>query len=289
MEPEARWFTSQRLRLRYWVWGDETKPPMILVHGTRDHARSWDRTAEMLADRYTVYAPDLRGHGDSDATIGGAYSIPEYLVDLHALTRAIGRGPYSLLGHSVGGSVCVLYAAAFPEDVKRVVTLEGLGSDWRPAKPPGEQLREWVLTSRGFEGRTPRTFASLEEAAERMREANPHLAPELAGHLAAHGTKELPDGSVGWKFDVYSRSDFPLPFGMEQARPFWREVRCPVLLLWSEEGWSAEFEASGALREFADAEGIMVRDAGHHLHHDQFETFMGHVEAFLTRTDSGRR
>ena len=57
MEPESRWYTSQRLKLHYLVWGDEAKPPLILVHGTRDHARSWDRVAQALIDRFCVYAP----------------------------------------------------------------------------------------------------------------------------------------------------------------------------------------------------------------------------------------
>src|SRR5689334_5849786 len=45
MEPEQRFFTSQRLRLSYWVWGDERRPPVVLVHGGRDHARNWDAVA----------------------------------------------------------------------------------------------------------------------------------------------------------------------------------------------------------------------------------------------------
>ena len=85
MTPESRYYTSQRLNLHYLVWGDESKPPLILVHGTRDHARSWDRVAEALVDRYCVYVPDLRGHGDSEWAIGGDYSIIDYALDIHAL------------------------------------------------------------------------------------------------------------------------------------------------------------------------------------------------------------
>ena len=85
MEPESRYVTSQRVQLHYVVWGEADKPPLILLHGGRDHARSWDRTALALIDRYQVFAVDLRGHGDSDWALGGNYSIIDYALDLHAV------------------------------------------------------------------------------------------------------------------------------------------------------------------------------------------------------------
>ena len=64
-QREQHFYDSQRLRLAYWAWGSPANPPLICLHGGRDHARSWDRIAEVLSDSYYVVAPDLRGHGDS--------------------------------------------------------------------------------------------------------------------------------------------------------------------------------------------------------------------------------
>ena len=83
-EPESRYYTSQRLRLHYVVWGQAERPPVVLVHGGRDHARNWDRVAQALLDDYCVYAVDLRGHGNSDWAIGDQYSLPEMTADLSA-------------------------------------------------------------------------------------------------------------------------------------------------------------------------------------------------------------
>jgi pimeloyl-ACP methyl ester carboxylesterase len=105
MEPVSRWYTSQRLRLHYVVWGDERKPPVLLVHGGRDHARNWDDVAEALVDEYAVYAVDLRGHGDSDWAVGGMYSMPEYTADIAAFVDQLDRGPLPLIGHSLGGGI----------------------------------------------------------------------------------------------------------------------------------------------------------------------------------------
>ncbi|MGA3002432.1 MAG: alpha/beta fold hydrolase, partial [Acetobacteraceae bacterium] len=63
--PTSRIYFSQRLRLHYVDWGNPDAPPLLLVHGGRDHCRNWDWVATALQDEYHVIAPDLRGHGDS--------------------------------------------------------------------------------------------------------------------------------------------------------------------------------------------------------------------------------
>ena len=87
--PQSRFFVSQGLRLHYADWGNETAAPILLVHGGRDHCRSWDKIARALQRHFHVLAPDLRGHGDSDWTKGGSYALTEYVYDLSRLVRHI--------------------------------------------------------------------------------------------------------------------------------------------------------------------------------------------------------
>src|SRR5947209_18151539 len=63
--PTSHTYFSQRLRLHYVDWGNPAKPPLLLVHGGRDHCRNWDWVAGALHQDWHVLAPDLRGHGDS--------------------------------------------------------------------------------------------------------------------------------------------------------------------------------------------------------------------------------
>lgn len=280
MEPVSRYFTSQRLELHYLVWGDEAKPPIILVHGTRDHARSWQRTAEALADRYCVYAPDLRGHGDSAWAIGGNYSIIDYALDLHALGEAIGREPYTIVGHSLGGGVSLQYAGTFPEKVSRLVTIEGLGRIWeRERRPAHERMRAWIESMHRLEGRTLHIYPTIEAATARMREVNRHLSPELAHFLTEHGVRRA-EGGFTWKFDNYTHAGSPYEFNMEDARDLWNQITCPMLILWGKESWGSR-PVKMDLSAFHNYRAVEIDDAGHWLHHDQFETFMGHVNAFL--------
>src|SRR3954469_25997225 len=83
--PTSRIFFSQRLRLHYVDWGNADAPPLLLVHGGRDHCRNWDWLAEELGRDWHIIAPDLRGHGDSQWSQDGTYMMAGYIYDLAQL------------------------------------------------------------------------------------------------------------------------------------------------------------------------------------------------------------
>ena len=158
--PASQIYFSQRLRLHYVDWGNPTAPPLILVHGGRDHCRSWDWVALALKDRYHVIAPDLRGHGDSEWVNGSGYSMIDYVYDLAQLVRQKHLAPVTLLGHSLGGRVCLEYAGIYPERVARLIAIEGLGpsrriTDTHSAVPAHQRMSEWISDTHRFAGRLP--------------------------------------------------------------------------------------------------------------------------------------
>ena len=81
-QPWQHFYNSQRLKLSYWSWGSDENPPLILLHGGRDHARTWDRIAAEFSSNYWVLAPDLRGHGDSEWARGSYYATVDHVLDL---------------------------------------------------------------------------------------------------------------------------------------------------------------------------------------------------------------
>ena len=83
--PTSHVYFSQRLRLHYVDWGNDDAPPLLLVHGGRDHCRTWDWVAQAFREDYHVIAPDLRGHGDSQWVIGAQYAIIDYVYDMATL------------------------------------------------------------------------------------------------------------------------------------------------------------------------------------------------------------
>jgi len=280
-EPTSRYYWSQRLKLHYVVWGDESAPPLLLIHGNRDHARTWDQVAVQLKREYCVYAVDLRGHGDSQWSVGSQYSLPEFVLDVAMLGRELNRNPLTVIGHSLGGAVALEYTGVFPQFVKKVVAVEGLGPPLREPVSASARMRSWIGQMQEFDTRKPRRYASLEDATTRMLEENPHLSGEMARHLTLHGMRPNDDGTLSWKFDNYVRLHSPYEFNIAEAREIWNQIRCPALLIRGSESWASDPEQDGKATAFHNYQSVQVKDAGHWVHHDQLAVFMDVVWDFL--------
>ena len=117
----------------------------------------------------------------------------------------------TIVAHSLGGNICLRYAGIYPEKVRKLVAIEGLGPSpkviaERGKKPMAERMRDWVDEQRKLSGRLPRRYPTIEDAFKRMQEENKHLSPEQARHLTQHGVNQNEDGTYSWKFDNYVRA-----------------------------------------------------------------------------------
>jgi pimeloyl-ACP methyl ester carboxylesterase len=93
--------TGKAYRFHYRAWG-EPSLPLLLLHGFSEQGRSYDTLAADLSDRYYVLALDQRGHGESDWT--DSYRWQAFVDDVGAFIAALGIGPVTLVGHSMGGT-----------------------------------------------------------------------------------------------------------------------------------------------------------------------------------------
>jgi pimeloyl-ACP methyl ester carboxylesterase len=284
--PISNSFISQRLRLNYVDWGNPEAPPLLLVHGGRDHCRSWDWVAEELRQDWHVIAPDLRGHGDSAWSPDGNYDMAPFVYDLAQLVHQLNLAPVTIVAHSMGGNIAVRYTGLYPENVRKLVCIEGLGFSpeaqaERDAIGVGQRFRKWIEDKRGAAGRTPKRYATLEAALERMKTENSYLSDEQARHLTLHGVSRNEDGTWSWKFDNYLNiwSVFDLP--QRELEHIWQAITCPVLLLYGANSWASNPEKDGRAKHFKTADVIEFENAGHWLHHDQFDRFMGELRRFL--------
>ena len=281
--PTSHYFYSQRLKLHYVDWGNHGMPTLVLVHGGRDHSRSWDWVAQALRRDWHVVAPDLRGHGDSQWSIGGNYSMIDYTLDLAQLLEAVDRLPVTIIGHSLGGAISLQYAGCFPGQVQKVVAIEGLGPPpgMLEESPAPKRMRDWIAEMQKLARRHPRRYATLDEAVTRMQSANPNLNVEQARHLTVHGCYRAADGMWLWKFDNFVRSASPYLFNMAEARQIWAEIICPVLLLRGADSWAGDPLTDGRGEVFRNSTVVNVERAGHWVHHDQLGIFLEAVGKFL--------
>lgn len=284
--PTSRSYHSQRLRLHYVDWGNEGAPPLLLLHGTRDHCRNWDWVAERLRREWHVIAPDLRGHGDSQFSPDGGYTMSAYIYDLAQLVHQQKLAPLTLVGHSLGGNIALRYAGIYPENVRKLVAIEGLGPSPKvqaeqAKRGIAERMRGWIEEVRGLSARLPRRYASLDEALRRMREENRHLSADQALHLTRHGVTQNEDGTYSWKFDNYVRAWPPYDMTREEIEELWSRIACPTLLVYGDESWASNPRADGRAARFADARVVSFARAGHWVHHDRLDDFMAALTEFL--------
>jgi pimeloyl-ACP methyl ester carboxylesterase len=284
--PTSNSFISQRLRLHYVDWGNPDAPPLILQHGGRDHCRSWDWVAEELRHDWHVIAPDLRGHGDSAWSPAGNYDMAGYVYDMAQLIHQLGLAPVTIVAHSLGGNIATRYTGLYPDNVRKLVSIEGLGPSpkvlaERDAKPIGDRFRKWIEDKRSAAGRIPKRYPTLDSALDRMMAENSYLTPEQARHLTIHGISRNEDGSWTWKFDNYLNvwPIFDLP--QEEIEALWQAIICPVLMLYGADSWASNPTKDGRAAHFPDARIVEFENAGHWLHHDQFDRFMGELKGFL--------
>ncbi len=103
---------------------------IVLVHGITGSSRTWEDVIPRLAERHTVIAPDLLGHGES-AKPRGDYSLGAYASGVRDLMVSLGHERATFVGHSLGGGVVMQLAYQFPERTERLVLVDsgGLGRE----------------------------------------------------------------------------------------------------------------------------------------------------------------
>jgi pimeloyl-ACP methyl ester carboxylesterase len=284
--PTSRHFISQRLRMHYVDWGNPGAPPLLLVHGGRDHCRNWDWVAQAMRRDWHVICPDLRGHGDSQWSPDGNYSMSAYIYDLAQLIHQQNLAPVTIVSHSLGGNICLRYTGIYPDKVRKLVAIEGLGPSpkmlaERRTKPMAERMTAWIEEQRTLSGRLPRRYPTIEDAFARMQAENKHLSAEQARHLTQQGVNQNEDGTYSWKFDNYVRMNPPYDMTYGDIETLWARIACPTLLVYGKESWASNPERDGRLDHFKTAKVVEFENAGHWVHHDRLDAFVDTVRGFI--------
>jgi pimeloyl-ACP methyl ester carboxylesterase len=254
-------------------------PPLLLVHGIGDSSATWSPVLRLLAERYTVIAPDLLGHGSSDKPRAD-YAVAAYACGMRDLLSVLDVDRATIVGHSLGGGIAMQFAYQFPERCERLVLVNsaGIGRDVHPL------LR---LASGPVAAETGLALATSMPVRSVVRLA----APLIRAGLGLGGDFEYVLERYQGLTNPTARKAFlrTLRAGVDlRGQVITMLDRCyltagmPTLIMWGardqvipvKHALVAHQAMPGSLLEIFD-------EAGHFPHHDEPERFTKTIEAFL--------
>lgn len=268
--PRDLFFGSDGRSLHGLDWRGEGKQPLLLLHGPRDCARSWDIFAQDMRPDHHVVALDSCGHGDSGWAADGHYAFADDVADVGSAVDHLGFSEMVLVGHSEGGRYALTYAAEHPSRVSALVVLD-IDPD-----PMNSQMERDFDAYRA----EPTVWDSIDAVVEKLRQRQTYTSDEVLQHQAKCLTRQRSDGKLVWKSDPRAIDD--------RARPdlwdFWRRISCPTLILRGRQSTHLTHETAVKMREALP--GSMVRlaelDGGGHWFYQDFPgAFHSTVRWFL--------
>ena len=274
VKPQDKMVTANGLNLHYLDWGTVGKPVVLLLHGVRGHAHSWDDVSAALCQDFHILALDQRGRGDSDWAPGGDYSLDAFVADLAGFCEAVGLESFVLFGHSMGGRNSIAFAARYSKKVEKLVIVD-VGPVIEPAG--GARVKQQL-------GEQPEEFDSFEAVVAYRSKQDRFASDAVIRRRLQYESKELPNGKFGWRYDLAIREQFRQGT-MAPAVDLWPELRkisCPTLVVRGPHTDILSVETAQQMLEIlAQGQLVEAQQAGHMVFEDNPEGFMAAVSSFL--------
>jgi pimeloyl-ACP methyl ester carboxylesterase len=234
--------------------------PLVVIHGGGCDARTWLSNIELLAEKYTVYAPDLPGYGGSQR-IEGHYYIPELAQFIEDFTSQLGLQKFYLVGHSLGGGIALNFALMFPEKIRKLVLISSLCL--------GREVAFWlrVFTIPGIVKNFGKTLTAVTRG---IKQAMAYLNP-------ASLIMEMTPAAVmiGGSVTTWHSQTLVL----EKRLP---EVKMPTLLVWGgRDPVVPVMQAYRAAKVIPDCRIEVFKKRGHNVHREELQGFSAILTHFL--------
>jgi pimeloyl-ACP methyl ester carboxylesterase len=254
------------IRVRLVTGTDETKPPLLMLHGIYDRAEGWLPVADALARNFWLIMPDLRGHHQSEWPDRG-YQFSDYAADAAGVLDALKIDTAIVLGHSLGALITMVLAGESPDRVRSVVLED-------PPSQRSEDTRTWLGALLTAKNGTP------EQTYVAMQGMHPEK-DENEWRREADWLRNTADGPFLALAEPASTE--PDSFATTIDR-----ISGPVLLMQADPRRGAALSTEDARRATIDHENcrlVTFPGSGHTIHQDLPEKFVGAVTGFLRDID----
>ena len=252
-------------------------PPMLLLHGMACDSTTWFPVIDQLAEHFTVIAPDLLGHGESDKP-NADYSLGGFANGMRDLLTILGIDKVTVVGHSFGGGVAMQFAYQFPERTERVVLVStgGLGSEVTPLiralTLPGAGLGMRIATVRpvrGVASTSLRVLAKAPVPLVRDLDEVADIYERLADPAQTLAIRRLAKTVLDWRGQYVTMAD----------RAYLARLM-PVLMVWGRHDVVIPVAHASKLPSLENSQVHIFEDSGHFPHKDHPEQFVRLVVDF---------
>ena len=270
------------LRFAARCWGNPKGIPVIGLHGWLDNAASFDHLAPLLPEFYLI-ALDFHGHGFSDHLPPGmSYHLVDSVEFIFAIADQLELQEFSLIGHSMGASVATVMAGVFPERIRNLIMIEGLGPFSRQAEFASRALRSSIEGVRSLKTKNLPIYSDFESAVQ-VRYQLGGMKLSSVRTLVQRGIKVVENG-VTWATDPRLRIMSRYYFTEEQVTNFLQNIRCPTLLIHANFVFQEQMDWQQKMRKrcqfVSNIQDILV-DGQHHVHLDHPESVATIIREFL--------
>ncbi len=268
---------SGELRINIVEWGQVSAPTIVMLHGLRAYAQTWDQVAQVLAKKFHVVALDQRGRGKSDWAPSSDYFTPNYVEDLKNVADGLSLKKFILLGHSMGGATALVFCHQFPEYINGLV-IEDIGPGSSAGSSGADRIKKELKT-------TPRTFSSRSDARIFWQNARPGASDAAIDQRLEYMMIEENDGNLRWRYDLEGIAEARLDPDLSKIPDLWPPIlnlRVPTLVL---RGENSDFLTTEVMSEMArrnsNIQAFEIARASHYIHDDNFDEFMSRLEPYL--------
>ena len=257
--------------------GDESKQPIVALHGWLDNCASFEFLADYID--HPIYAIDLPGHGfSSHQANGNWYHLVDYVEKTRETILQLPDIPKTIMGHSMGAAIGAIYASIFPDEVSKLIMIDGLGPLVNsPEETPGN-LRKALLERSKVSNKKRKPFKTLEMAAG-LRKSVGQLSDKAALALVKQQLSKKDDGYY-WTYDHKLNFTSSLRMTPEQLTAFYQELSCPTLLIKASDGLLLKVVYKQYLESLSNLSEIEL-DGHHHLHMDNPQVVAIEINKFL--------
>lgn len=278
---QGKFIELNGLTLHYLDRGADKRGTIFTVHGWWDNAHTWDVFVDEFGSEFRIISLDSRGHGDSDWMPGGSYYPEDSVYDIAGLAESLEITDAIMVGHSFGGALSSMYTGSYPDRVRGVVLIEGIGPPKEEFRNlPGRLVRRREMIKK-MRSKSAPVYATIEDVAARMRKSDPFVSEKIALHMAKHSTKPV-EGGFTWKFDPLYKTFPPGGFIPQISEAFINKINVPVLLIIGKKSMFGNHpEMKERISWFNDIRVEHVDEAGHNVHLDNPKMFHSHVREFL--------